>query len=74
MFVFVQGTDPEVFLQIEARKTATSTKWYYGFARMNSVKFVATFEDQPIWKVDILPWSEVHNGKGIYFSSGRVNR
>src|SRR5262245_37888435 len=38
MFVFVEGTDPEAFLLIEARG-GDDPHWEFAFARMNIVKF-----------------------------------
>lgn len=73
LFVFVQGTDPEVFVLIEARKTTTKLKWHYAFARMNSVKFDARYDDETVWRVDIWPWSKAQNGRELYFHSGRID-
>jgi len=70
LFVFVQGTDPEVFLMIEARRDGPRWQWQYALARMNSVKFVASYQDQEVWRTEILPWSQVKNGQEAYTSFG----
>jgi hypothetical protein len=43
VFAFVQGTDPETLLMVEARKTGDAWQRQFAFARMNSVQFVATY-------------------------------
>ena len=74
LFVFVQGTDPEVFLMIEAREVGETLKWHYALARMNSVKFVAKYQDQEVWRTEILPWGKVKNAQGTYTSFGPFER
>lgn len=70
LFVFVQGTDPEVFLMIEARKNGHQWQWQYALARMNSVRFVARFQEQEVWRTEILPWAIVKNVQEPYTSFG----
>ena len=74
LFVFVQGTDPEVFLIIEARQVGETRQWQYALAQMNSVKFVAKYQDQEIWRTEIWPWSKVKNGRETYTSFGPFER
>lgn len=74
MFVFVQGTDPEVFLMVEARQSGGKLRWEYGLARMNSVQFVARYREEPVWRVDTLGWGEVKSGRGTYTSFGPFER
>ncbi len=70
LFAFVQGTDPEVFLLLEARKHQNDWQWHFALARMNSVQFVATHRDRTVWQTEILPWSEVKSGLETYTSFG----
>jgi hypothetical protein len=35
MFAFVLGTDPELFLLLEARGSGSASRWQFGLARMN---------------------------------------
>jgi hypothetical protein len=61
LFTFVEGTDPEVFLLLEARRQAEGVRWQYALTRMNSTKFEASYQEKPVWSVDILPWSQVRD-------------
>lgn len=70
MFVFVQGTDPEVFLLLEAtpQNDAKSLVWRYALIRMNSVMFVANYQQVEVWRAEILPWKQVTNQGSTYFA------
>ncbi|QEF97261.1 hypothetical protein Mal15_13000 [Stieleria maiorica] len=70
LFVFVQGTDPEVFLMIEAEGKGQQPQWNYALARMNSVQFVASYQDREVWRTEIWPWSKVKNGREVYTTIG----
>lgn len=70
LHAFVQGTDPEVFLLIEARKIASGVEWQYALARMNSVKFVARYQGQEIWRRERSIWREVKSGREPYTAFG----
>jgi len=74
LYAFVQGTDPEVFLLIEARKVAGGHEWYYALARMNSVKFVAHYEGQEIWRRELSIWKVVKSGREPYAAFGPFRR
>ncbi len=74
LFVFVQGTDPEVFLVIEARRDGEIWEWQYALARMNSIQFIASFQDREVWRTEMLPWANVKNGREIYTSFGPFQR
>ena len=58
MFAFVQGTNPEVMLLIEARQTAGSHQWHYALARQNSVRFEVQHQGDTVWSVPKIapPW------------------
>jgi hypothetical protein len=68
LFVFVQGTDPEVFLMLEAREHQGAPAWHFALARMNSIAFRVTYQDREVWSVDVLPWSDVSSHRGPYTS------
>ena len=74
LFVFVQGTDPEVFLMVEAKQNGAQAQWQFALVRMNSVSFVASYQDQEVWRTEIWPWSKVKNGREIYTSIGPFER
>lgn len=50
---FVLGTDPEVFLMIEARAGRSGLEWQYALAPMTSYAVRATWKGRPAWS---LPW------------------
>lgn len=53
LFAFVQGTDPEVLLLIEAvSDDSGETRWQYGLARMSMVPMEVVHKDESVWKVD----------------------
>jgi hypothetical protein len=49
LFAIVMGTDPEVFLVLEARRAAEKLTWQYGLARMNDCGMTVSYKDQEIW-------------------------
>jgi hypothetical protein len=61
LFAFVLGTDPEVLLLIEARRTAAGAGWHRAFARMNSVELRVRRGDRIEWRVETLPWRDVND-------------
>ncbi len=74
VFVFVQGTDPEVFLLVEARRVADNWQWQYAFARMNSVQFVAKHRNRQVWSTETWSWSKTKNGIEPYTQFGPFQR
>lgn len=66
LFTFVQGTDPELSLLLEARTDNDGIRWMYAAARMNSVAFTLRHGEREVWKVDILPWAEIQGRRHIY--------
>lgn len=51
MFAFVEGTDPEAFLILEATKANDESKWQFGLVRMNGDAIRVTFRDTDVWSV-----------------------
>jgi hypothetical protein len=66
LFTFVQGTDPEVFLLLEAQRDESGPRWHFALARMNSVQFVARYRDAEVWRAEILPWVQTRNRREPY--------
>jgi hypothetical protein len=66
LFTFVEGTDPEVFLLLEARQQQDRYNWHYALTRMNSTRFEATYKGAPVWSVEVLPWSQVRDHNEPY--------
>ncbi len=53
VFAFVQGTDPEVLLMVEAVKDGSQEglQWQYGLARMSMVPLQVRRDDQLVWEM-----------------------
>jgi hypothetical protein len=66
LFVLVQGTDPEVFLLLEARGEADSPRWMFAAARMNGVGFDLRYQDKAIWSAEIMPWADIRSHVDVY--------
>jgi hypothetical protein len=66
LFAFVEGTDPEVFLLIEARRTEKGVEWQYGLARMNSIACRVAHRGREVWNQPEIPWSQVFDHREPY--------
>lgn len=56
LFAFVQGTNPEILITIEAFSAEPETRyWRYGFARMSSFFLRVQRGDNIVWKADREP-------------------
>ncbi len=75
IFAFVEGTDPELLIAIEARKTADGFQWQYAIGRMNSIRFEVRRNDKVVWKGEQLapPWPNVRRPEKSYFILGLGN-
>jgi hypothetical protein len=51
-FVWTAGTDPEVLLVIEARRTEVGVRWYFAPARFTNREARVKYQGKPIWSVD----------------------
>ena len=51
LFGFVEGTDLEIVLSIQARKTTAGYRWEYALSRMSDFRLIAKLADKPIWEV-----------------------
>lgn len=49
VFAFVQGTDPEVLMLLEAVRQGDRSRWQYGFARATSGGLEARLGGQVVW-------------------------
>jgi hypothetical protein len=72
LFAFVEATDPEIFLLVEARTNADKPVWHYAAARMNSVRLEVSHRDAPVWKVDVLPWRDALNRRDLPYTAFQV--
>ena len=55
VFAFVQGTDPESLLLLEAIKTTDRTQWQFAFARRTSGELEGRHKDKVVWHADRFP-------------------
>ncbi len=69
IFTFVQGTNPEVLLLLEARRVGDEHTWQYALVRFNSVAMRAYHGDQLVWSVPQVapPWQDVRDPNKVYF-------
>jgi hypothetical protein len=58
LFAFVEATDPEAFLLLEAVE-GENPHWRFACARMNLVEFSARFRGEEVWHVDAVSWDEI---------------
>lgn len=52
LFAFVLGTDPEVFLLLEAHQTQDAPRWTFGLARMNNDSLAVSHEEREVWRIE----------------------
>jgi hypothetical protein len=55
LFAYVQGTDPEVVLVLEAIATAKKSTWQYAFVRATSGGLEVKLENQVVWTAEKAP-------------------
>jgi hypothetical protein len=70
LFAYVQGTDPEVVLVLEAIKTAEKVEWHYAFVRATSGGLEVKAGDEVVWTATKHPANR--NPKLPHFSMRRV--
>ena len=67
LFVFVQGTDPELFLPIEARRTREgTTEWQYGATRMHGIHMRLYHRGREVWSVPTISPQQVFDTREPY--------
>jgi hypothetical protein len=67
LFAFVQGTDPDVFLLIEARgKDVASARWQFAATRMTGAELRLRHLDKQVWKAELLSWADFTDHKRVY--------
>ena len=72
LFAFVEGTDPEVLLLLEARRVGKQYEWFFGAARMNSVHMRVLRGEQVLWDGPVLPWADVFNRSDKHYTALRI--
>ena len=49
-YVCTVGTDPELFLLVEARGTDAGPRWHYALARFSHCKLTASYKETQVWQ------------------------
>lgn len=57
LFAFVQGTDPEILLLLEARAHGARRQWHYAVARLNTDTLTVRHDAREVWKADDINFS-----------------
>src|SRR5262245_24121021 len=74
LFAFVRGTDPELFLVIEARGDAATARWQFAAARMtNMAELRLRRQGQQVWQVGLLPWPDVSGRHELAYTAFGFN-
>jgi hypothetical protein len=68
LFTFVQGTDPEVFLVIEARELGGKRVWQHSLGRMTSIELKVSHHGTQLWTVPVQSWDQVQDRREPYMS------
>lgn len=67
IFAFVVGTDPELFLLLQAIDVNGTYQWQYGLARMSMDSMRMKHLQNEVWKADRLTLDTLRNMKAPYF-------
>jgi hypothetical protein len=75
VFAFVQGTNPEVLMLVEADARAPAAVWRYGFGRMSCFFLRVHDGGELVWKADREPVPTTDSGSPYFFRlSAQVDR
>jgi hypothetical protein len=67
LFTLVHGTDPEIFVLIEARgEKADSASWQYAVTRMTGVEVHLRYQDKEVWSEDALTSKQIYSHERVY--------
>jgi len=67
LFALVHGTDPEIWVLIEARgETADSARWQFAAARMNNVGMNLRYKGERVWAVEWMLSKDVNDHSHAY--------
>ena len=58
VFGFVNATDPELLLCLEARTIGSKQQWYYTVARMTSTRITVKYQDNVVTTIDPWDWKK----------------
>ena len=66
MFAFVQATNPDTLLLLEARRHGGEHRWEYALARLHHREMRATLSGAPVWTVGQLSNAQKGDRRGVY--------
>ncbi len=66
LVAFAEGTDPEVMLLIEARKSEDEFKWHFAAGRLNHLRMRLYHQEQEVWSVNFVPYATRIKRSGTY--------
>ncbi len=67
LFAYVEGTDPEILLMIEARRDGGGgPEWRFAAARMNSLSLRLSLKNREVWAAPMVPWGQARNHNQPY--------
>jgi hypothetical protein len=66
LLAFAEGTDPEMVLLIEARKSGDEFRWHYAAGRLNHLRLRLYHRTQELWSQPVVPYSESSQRTGTY--------
>ncbi len=74
VFAFVEGTDPELLLFLDAVQGKTAAVWRFGIARMNRDFIRVTHNDKVVWEGAYLsdPYERPHEVYTTFSAKGRM--
>ncbi|MEJ7637511.1 MAG: hypothetical protein WKF75_05830 [Singulisphaera sp.] len=72
LFCLAHGTDPEVFILLEARRGGDSPEWRYALARFSDLALKARYKDREVWSVPPGDWDR-HDGIHAYYIAELVD-
>lgn len=72
MFAFTNGTDPDVFLLIEARRISERHEWQFAVARFNAhTELQVSYNGREVWTAARLDQDAIRNPESCYFAVQR---
>lgn len=67
LFGFIEGTDLEIVLLLQARQTAAGTHWEFALARMSDYRLVVHRQEKTVWEVPSVEFD--NNPRLAYYCS-----
>lgn len=71
LFLFVLGTDPELMLLIEARRTDDDLRWHFAPVRFTDMKLTLKYDDRVVWEEALLRGRSL--GPDAYYMKRRIS-